>query len=127
VLRRRRVALLVAGTIVGAALVALAGPAAAVEVSTEAELKAAFATESQIDVQADIVLTDCTDGGAVERMAAVTDPVTVDGHGHTIRQTCTDNVFLQSGPGLLTIHDLTITAGTRPGTAERSSPRVISP
>ena len=57
-------------------------------VSNEAELRAAFATDTQIDVQADIVLTDCTGGGAVERTAAVTDPVTVDGHGHTIRQTC---------------------------------------
>jgi len=52
---------------VGSALLALAGPAGAVSVSTEAELRAAFATATQIDLQADIVLTDCIGGGAVER------------------------------------------------------------
>jgi hypothetical protein len=90
--------LFVTGFTCGVVLVGLAAPAGAVSVSTEAELKAAFATETQIDVQADIVLTDCSGGGgAVERSAAVTEPVTVDGHGHTIRQTCEDNVFLQDG------------------------------
>jgi hypothetical protein len=92
-------------------LVALGGPAVAATVSTEAELKAAFATDTQIDIEADITLTDCTGGGAVERTAAVTDPVTIDGHGHTVHQTCADNVFLQDGSGLFTVRGLTITGG----------------
>jgi hypothetical protein len=114
-LRRTPVALLVAGVVVGSVVVGFAGPATAVSVSTEAELKAAFATDTQIDVQADIVLTDCTGGGAVERTAAVTDPVTVDGHGHTILQTCADNVFLQDGSGLFTVQNLAITGGHATG------------
>jgi hypothetical protein len=114
-LRRTPVALLVAGVVVGSVVVGFAGPATAVSVSTEAELKAAFATDTQIDVQADIVLTDCTGGGAIERAAAVTDPVTVDGHGHTVRQTCADNVFLQEGSGLFTVRNLTITGGNASG------------
>jgi putative intracellular protease/amidase len=102
-LRRAPVALLAAGIVAGSAVVLSTGPAAAVTVTNEAELKAAFATDTQIDLQADIVLTDCTGGGAVERTAAVTDPVTVDGHGHTILQTCADNVFLQDGSGVFTV------------------------
>lgn len=114
-LHRAGLSLLVAGIAAGSMLVGLASPAAAVTVSNEAELKAAFSTDTQIDLQADIVLTDCTGGGAVERAAAVTDPVTVDGHGHTILQTCVDNVFLQDGSGLFTVKNLTITGGRATG------------
>lgn len=114
-LHRAGLSLLVAGIAAGSMLVGLASPAAAVTVSNEAELKAAFSTDTQIDLQADIVLTDCTGGGAVERAAAVTDPVTVDGHGHTILQTCADNVFLQDGSGLFTVKNLTITGGHATG------------
>jgi parallel beta helix pectate lyase-like protein len=112
-----RVALLVAGTLAGAVLVGLAGPAGAVQVSTEAELRAAFATDTSIDVEADITLTDCTDGGDVAREAGVTDPVTIDGHGHTIRQTCPQRVFFQGGSGLMTVRNLTITGGNSPVSA----------
>ena len=114
-LHRAGLSILVAGIATGSMLVGLASPAAAVTVSNEAELKAAFATDTQIDLQADIVLTDCTGGGAVERTAAVTDPVTVDGHGHTLLQTCADNVFLQDGSGLFTVQNLTITGGHATG------------
>ena len=114
-LHRAGLSLLVAGIAAGGVLVGLASPASAVTVSNEAELRAAFATETQIDVQADIVLTDCTGGGAIERTAAVTDPVTVDGHGHTVLQTCADNVFLQDGSGLFTVQNLTITGGHASG------------
>ena len=114
-LHRAGLSLLVAGIAAGSVLVGLASPAAAVTVSNEAELRTAFATDSQIDVQADIVLTDCTGGGAIERTAAVTDPVTVDGHGHTVLQTCADNVFLQEGSGLFTVQNLTITGGHASG------------
>lgn len=114
-LRRAGFSLLVAGIAAGGALVGLAEPAAAVSVSTEAELRAAFATDTSIDVEADITLTDCTGDGAVERTAAATDPVTVDGHGHTVQQTCADNVFLQDGSGLFTAQNLTITGGQATG------------
>lgn len=108
--------MVVAGTVVGTVLVALAAPAGAVQVSTEAELRAAFATETQIDIQADITLTDCTDGGDVAR-EGVTDPVTIDGHGHTVRQTCPQRVFFQGGSGLMTVRNLTITGGDSPVSA----------
>ncbi len=114
-MRHLRNALLVAALTAGIVLVGLAGPAGAVQVSNEAELKTAFASDTQIDIEADITLTDCTGGGAVERAAAVTDPVTVDGHGHTVRQTCAENVFIQDGSGLLTVRDLTITGGHASG------------
>ena len=114
-LRRSVVAPLLTAVIAGTALVASSQPAAAVTVTTEAELKAAFATDTQINVEADITLTDCTGGGAVERAAAVSDPVTVNGHGHTVHQTCADNVFLQDGSGLMTVRGLTISGGHASG------------
>jgi hypothetical protein len=112
---RRALATLCVGVVVAALLSLVASRADATTVSTEAELKAAFAADTTIDVAADIVLTDCTGGGAVLRTAAVTDPVTVDGHGHTIRQTCAANVFIQNGSGELTMQNLTITGGHTSG------------
>jgi len=96
---------------------ALAGPAVAVSVSDEAELRAAFATDTSIDVEADITLIDCSDGGDVARLPGVTDPVTINGHGHTIRQTCPHRVFFQGGSGLMTVRNLTITGGNSPVSA----------
>src|SRR3981081_2563325 len=109
-LRRAGFSLLVVGIAAGGVLVGLAEPAAAVSVSTEAELRAAFATDTSIDLQADIVLTDCTGGGDVARLTGA-DPVTIDGHGHVIEQTCPQRVFFQGGSGLLTVRNLTITGG----------------
>ncbi len=114
-MRRISYVLLLGAITTGVVLVGVAGPAGAVQVSNEAELKAAFASDTQIDIEADITLTDCTGGGAVERAAAVTDPVTVDGHGHTVHQTCPENVFIQDGSGLLTVRNLTITGGHATG------------
>jgi hypothetical protein len=107
--------LVVSVVALGGVIIGLSDTAGAVTVSTEAELRTAFATGTTIDVEADITLTDCTGGGAVERLVGVTDPITIDGHGHTIRQTCTDNVFLQNGPGLFTVENLTITGGHAAG------------
>src|SRR5437588_41271 len=53
--------------------------------------------------------------GLASPAAAVTDPVAVDGHGHTVLQTCADNVFLQDGSGLFTVQNLTITGGHASG------------
>lgn len=114
-LRRFGLGLLAGGLAAGGVLIGVAPPAGAVSVSNEAELRAAFATDTVIDVDADIVLSDCTGGGRVERPAAVTDPVTIDGHGHTILQTCADNVFDQEGSGLVTMRNVTITGGYASG------------
>ena len=113
---RRFGLVLLAGAIAGSAvLVGGIRPAAAVSVSTESELRAAFATETAVDVEADIVLSDCTSGGRVVRPATETDPVTIDGHGHTILQTCSDNVLDQEGPGLVTLRNVTITGAHASG------------
>jgi hypothetical protein len=113
---RSMVSVLVVSVVaLGGVIIGLSGTAGATTVSTEAELRTAFATDSTIDVAADITLTDCTGGGAVERLVGVTGPITIDGHGHTIRQTCTDNVFIQNGPGLFTAENLTITGGHAAG------------
>jgi hypothetical protein len=116
-LRRLGSTLLVSGILAGGLVVGLTEPAGAVQVSNEAELRAAFATETSIEVEADITLTDCTDDGDVARLAGVTDPVTIDGHGHTIRQTCPQRVFFQGGSGLMTVRNLTITGGNSPVSA----------
>jgi hypothetical protein len=93
------------------AVVVAAAPAAAVEVSNEVQLRAAWATASSIELDHDITLTDCTGGGAAERTSIA--PVVLDGDGHTIRQTCVDNVLLQETPGAgpITLEHLTLTGG----------------
>jgi hypothetical protein len=115
--RRVRLAVLVSGVVAGSLVIGMTEPAGAVQVSNEAELRAAFATDTSIEVEADITLTDCSDGdgGDVARLAGVTDPVTIEGHGHTIRQTCPQRVFFQGGSGLMTVQNLTITGGQSPG------------
>jgi hypothetical protein len=95
---------------------AIGVPAAgATTVSTEAELRAAFGEtdETQIDLAASINL-DCVDsaGGAVVRDS--TTPLTLDGHGFVLRQTCTEaesGVMIQNGTGALILEDVTITGG----------------
>ena len=92
-------------------------PAGATAVGTEAELRAAFASDAQVDLTADITLTDCSgsDAGAVSRPDTNADPVTLDGHGFTITQTCESNVVVQNGLGALTVRDVTITGGDAHG------------
>jgi hypothetical protein len=83
----------------------------------EAQLRAAFADQdvSAIKILLDIDLENC-DVGAVEREVPpqpVDAPVTLYGNGHTVRQTCPDNVFIQDGTSLVTVNDLTITGGNQ--------------
>src|SRR3954451_17432632 len=94
---------MVAGT-----LGVVSSPAGATAVGTEAELRAAFAADGQVDLTADITLTDCTgiDVGAVGRPATNTDPVVLDGHGFTITQTCQSNVIVQNATAALTVRDV---------------------
>lgn len=112
-LRRGALALSVAVLL---AWLPLAGSAGAqTGVSTEAELRAAFATDAAVVLENDITLTDCTSGGAIER--TVTDAVDLDGAGFTLEQTCEDNVIVQETPGAdtMTVHDLTVTGGDSSG------------
>jgi len=98
--------------LVGGALVLSAAPAGAVDVSTEAQLRDAFADEAQVDLVNDLTLVDCSvDAGAVTRFANT--PVVVDGHGFTITQTCPATIFeLDSAFGAdVTLQDITLTGG----------------
>ncbi|MGH8985368.1 MAG: choice-of-anchor Q domain-containing protein [Acidimicrobiia bacterium] len=104
-----------AGLIVAAAatLVVTAGPAGAgaMVVSTEAELRAAFDTESSIVLANDIELSDCIGGGAVTRSANA--PVNLEGAGFTITQTCVDNIF-EPDQSDVTLQNVTLTGGREP-------------
>jgi hypothetical protein len=108
--------LLAVAALAAAGLVALtASPASAVTVSDEAELRAAYAdvNETVIDLANDIDLTDCG-AGDLERNSAT--PVTVDGHGFTITQTCpNERVIASSGAGGLTLVAVVITGGNAVG------------
>src|SRR6187431_556502 len=76
----RTVRLLAAGTLLTAGGVALAAsPASAVDVSTEAALRAAFADtpETAVVLTADIDLTDCVAGDVTRPVTAT--PITVSG------------------------------------------------
>lgn len=106
----------VVGTVAVAGLVSLAltAPAGATNVGDEASFRAAWtnAAETQIDLTADITLT-CQAGpgtGAATRASGV--PITVNGHGFTIRQTCTfSRVLEQNLLGTITFVGVTITGG----------------
>jgi hypothetical protein len=93
----------------------LAAPAAAVTVSDEAELRAAFtnASETQIDLDSDINLVDCSDATAVGEVRRNSNTaLTIDGHGFQVRQTCpTAGVFGQSGGAAITFQNIFITGG----------------
>ena len=112
--RARRVAVLVTTLALAAfGLVGwLAAPAGAV--STEAQLRSAFGDPSAttIDLDNDIVLSDCASNfGEVTRDGPTT-ALTLDGHGHTVTQTCpTAGVFGQNGDFPLTFENVTITGG----------------
>jgi hypothetical protein len=93
------------------------GPARATTVTTEAGFRFAWqsAAETQITLEADISFTNCAAGSADRNSATA---LTVTGNGHTITQTCPDNVLRQGGNGGLTFDGITITGGTSaPGIA----------
>ena len=87
-------------------LIALAGlvpsAAAAAPVRTEAQLRRAWADplRTRIDLGADIMLRDCLH---LEPIRESPYPIVLDGHGHTLRQTCFERRLLrQDGTGHLT-------------------------
>lgn len=111
---RRALSLVTMLVLVGATAVVTAAPASATTVTTEAELRDAFANDAAVDLGADITLTDCAAGadGGLLRPVTNTDPVTIDGHGFTITQTCASNVILQNSTAALTVRNLTVTGGS---------------
>ncbi len=109
---RRAVSTLAVLGLVVFALVSLAAvPAGATTVNDEATFRAAWtnAAETQIDLAANITLT-CGGGGVAVRNSATA--LNLDGHGHSITQTCADNgVLRQDGTGALALQNVTITGG----------------
>ncbi len=98
----------VAGVIAGS-------PASATTVTDEASFRTAWASDTQIDLSADVALT-CTDGpGDGVAVRNSTNAISVNGHGHVITQTCatgTNNgVLTQTGSGAVTLQNVTITGG----------------
>jgi hypothetical protein len=95
----------------GVVLVVTAGPAAATDVNDEASLRAAVAntSESSIVLTADVLLT-CGGGAALVRNSAT--PLTIDGQGHTVSQTCSTNDLIDVvGSGSLTLTHVLLSGG----------------
>ena len=117
-LARRTAMLFVALLTAGAALIALApAPVGATTVSDEAGFRSAWGnpTEQQIDLSADVTLT-CGGGGQALRNSSTA--ITVNGNGHTVRQTCAgQRVLDQIGSAAITFDAVTITGGTTPAGA----------
>jgi len=91
-------------------VIATATLAAATTVATEAELRAAFDSDSEVVLANDIDLVDCGEGD-VDRDTA-TGPLVLDGQGHTIRQTCRgERVLSVNTDSDVTIKNVTITGG----------------
>jgi hypothetical protein len=114
-MRRSGIGILGAVSLVlGGLLVVFTGTAGAITVSTEAELRSAFAdvSETSIVLANDITLLNCDDaaGGDVDRNSIT--PLTLDGNGHTVRQQCEGfRVFDQNKDAPLTFTNVTITNG----------------
>ena len=95
---------------------ALAGSEkAARPVTTEAQMREAWADprRTRIDLGADIVLRDCPN---LEPIRESPYPMVLDGHGHTIRQSCFERRLLrQDGTGHLDLRDVHLTRGGADG------------
>jgi hypothetical protein len=107
-------AVLAVGVVTAAGgLVAVAGgPAGAVTVDNEPDLRTAFAdpAETEIVLANDIDLENCAEGD-LDRFVGVDplQPLTIDGQGFTIRQTCDERVMDTEGE--LTLENVTVTGG----------------
>jgi hypothetical protein len=86
-----------------------------VRVGTEARLRRAWANplRTAIVLTRDIFLRACLSGGPIRESQR---PMTLDGRGHTIRQTCFEKRILrQDGTGFLIIKNITLTRGGNDG------------
>ncbi len=84
-------------------------------VSTESELRAAWRNPrvTAIDVMADVFLRACELGDPLRESPR---PVVLDGHGHTLRQTCFEKRLLrQDGTGFVELRNVTLTRGGSDG------------
>ena len=114
----RFVAVLAGVAMATAGMVVLAAPSGATvytNVTTEAGLRTAWgdANATEVDLGSDIVLGSGGGCGVVTRIS--TTPVTLNGNGHTITQTCASGGVLdQESTGALTIQNVTITGGNAP-------------
>src|SRR5215216_7224392 len=84
-------------------------------VGTESELRAAWADplRTSIELSSDIYLRQCKTGDPIRESAR---PMTLDGNGHTIRQTCFEKRLLrQDGTGYLLLKNVTLTRGGSDG------------
>jgi hypothetical protein len=88
---------------------------APVAVDAESELRAAWGNPrvTAIDVTADISLRACERGDPMRESPR---PVLLDGHGHTLRQTCFEKRLLrQDGTGFVELRNVTLTRGGSDG------------
>jgi hypothetical protein len=97
------------------------------EIVTETDFRDAWAdpTRTRIDLGADIVLRDCFLGDPIRETPY---PMLLDGHGHTIRQSCFEKrVLRQDGTGFLDVRDVTLTRGGSdgPGAALTSRGEIV--
>ena len=86
-----------------------------VAVRTEAQLRAAWANPrtTAIDVTRDIFLRACRTGDPIRESGQA---ITLDGHGHTLRQVCFEKRLLrQDGTGFVRLKDVTLTRGGTDG------------
>jgi predicted outer membrane repeat protein len=86
-----------------------------ISVDAESELRAAWGNPrvTAIDVTADISLRACELGDPLRESAR---PVLLDGHGHTLRQTCFEKRLLrQDGTGFVEVRNVTLTRGGSDG------------
>ena len=110
---QRCAGLIAAVALVVPALLVIGAPlAGATDVSTEEQLRAAFAdaNETSIVLLNDIVLDDCAAGGVTRTsLGGPLPPLTLEGGGFTITQTCDDRVLQTEGD--LSLLNVTITGG----------------
>ena len=88
---------------------------APIRVDTESELRAAWADplQTEIELTDDIFMRTCQKGGPIRESQR---PMTLDGNGHTLRQTCFEKRLLrQDGTGFLLIKNVTLTRGGNDG------------
>jgi hypothetical protein len=87
---------------------------AAATAGTEAQLRAGWrsAGTTMINLTADILITDCA-AGPVTRAGWV-QPLTLNGNGHTVKQTCANAGVLDASAaagGAITLESITLTGG----------------
>jgi hypothetical protein len=113
--RLQLLVLVVLGLIFAAPTTAPAQDEAPTGITTEAEFRAAWADplRTSIELGSDIYLHQCKTGDPIRESAR---PMTLDGNGHTIRQTCFEKrVLRQDGTGYLLIKNVKLTRGGADG------------